>query len=519
MDIRRVCAGSVAACTFALAALAQDAPVEDETSVLQPDLTLTGAEALEDLALARQALEAIHPGYDRYASADDLDTRWTTMEFGIGPEDGEIGLDAFYAMLSYVLAGIRCDHTLAELPSDVEDHLNTQPTHLPFRFVWSRNAMVVTAAAPGVDLQPGDQVVSINATPAGYYFREVAQLIPIDGDTNHAKAHRFARSAEFRGSAFDHFRGLAPVADGEEATDTLRVIPANDPEIETPQTRTVARITYPDFLAIEEGARYRNFSEEVDFETIGEDGGILAINTFVNYRTPVDPIAHLAPFFKTMADEGRTKLILDLRQTSGGSTDAMLGVFAHLLPEPATVVSHVEVKTLDLTAFAEHIDTWDPSALTPDASQFDPLETGGYRYKSEYADDRTRPTSPAEHAFTGELAVLIGPANASGATHLLAALQSNRPNTTFIGEPTGGAATGATAGVIFFLDLPNSGVRVRVPWQRTVTANADNLPPRQGVRPDLRIARSAQDIRDGRDPALAAAIAHLGIDVEPDPTP
>ena len=43
---------------------------------------------------------------------------------------------------------------------------------------------------------------------------------------------------------------------------------------------------------------------------------------------------------------------------------------------------------------------------------------------------------------------------------------------TFIGEKTGGAPTGATAGVIFFLELPASGIKVRVPAQRTVIANA-----------------------------------------------
>ena len=47
----------------------------------------------------------------------------------------------------------------------------------------------------------------------------------------------------------------------------------------------------------------------------------------------------------------------------------------------------------------------------------------------------------------------------------------------FVGEPTGGNPGGATAGIIFFVKLPNSGIKVRVPVQRTVrfSARAANI--------------------------------------------
>ena len=36
--------------------------------------------ALEDIALAREALERVHPGYDRYTSQDQLDAAWIRLQ-------------------------------------------------------------------------------------------------------------------------------------------------------------------------------------------------------------------------------------------------------------------------------------------------------------------------------------------------------------------------------------------------------------------------------------------------------
>ena len=80
-----------------------------------------------------------------------------------------------------------------------------------------------------------------------------------------------------------------------------------------------------------------------------------------------------------------------------------------------------------------------------------------------------------------------------------------------IGEQTGGAPTGATAGILFFLTLPESGIRIRVPAQRTVIANAAKLPQRSGIAPEMPAPMTAADYFAGNDPALAAARSALGL--------
>ena len=113
-------------------------------------------------------------------------------------------------------------------------------------------------------------------------------------------------------------------------------------------------------------------------------------------------------------------------------------------------------------------------------------------------------------AFKGRLIALTSGDNASGVTHLLSVLKTQRPDTVFIGERTGGAATGATAGILYYLTLPNSEVKVRVPVQRTVITRADQLDPRGGITPDILAPDTLLSTLTGTDPAIEAAVRYLG---------
>lgn len=112
-------------------------------------------------------------------------------------------------------------------------------------------------------------------------------------------------------------------------------------------------------------------------------------------------------------------------------------------------------------------------------------------------------------AFMGKLIVLTSGDNASGVTHLLSVLKTQRPDTVFVGERTGGAATGATAGILFFLTLPHSKVKVRVPLQRQEITNSDQLNPRLGITPDILAPDTLLSTLTGTDPAMEAAVQYL----------
>ncbi len=472
--------------------LALSLAVTAQADSLEPDALL------DDLALARKALETMHPGYERYTGHKTLDAMWEQLEgeAAAGAERGTV-----YLGLSRILAAIRCDHTKAELPPDMEAARNEVPVYLPFRFrLFDGRMYVATSAAPA--LTRGDEVVSIDGIAIREWLTMIEPLVPVDGDSDHTKPNTIEYGTEFMGGALDHF---APFL--VDITETARIeFRRANGELRTAE---IERISYDDYQAMTGEARYsRNFDTSVRFETLGDDGAYLAVDTFVNYRRPVDPVAFLKPYFVALQQQGRTKLIVDMRKNGGGSNDAQDALLGYLVSKPVMQVDGILTRFTAIPAdIRPHLDTWDPSALDLDPDWFEPAGDGFYRFTAGPAPELVE---PLPHAFEGKVVILTGPVNASGVTHMLATLKSHG-GIRFVGETTGGAPSGATANVIYFLRLPNSGILVRVPAQRTLIANRDALPQRDGIAPDIEVPQTAEDYFAGRDRTLEVAREALGL--------
>ncbi|MEO1319655.1 MAG: S41 family peptidase, partial [Pseudomonadota bacterium] len=301
------------------------------------------------------------------------------------------------------------------------------------------------------------------------------------------------------GGAVDHFGDL--LWDNQP---TVMLAVAN----EDGETReiTADRLTFGDWRALDAGTGpAANFVDAVTFEPVGDHAGYLRIDTFVNYRRPVDPDDLYGPIFKRMADEGRDTLILDLRNNGGGSNDASSRLIAHLLKKPAQMKTDVRVKTLNLDGLRPHLSTWDQRALNPWRIMFRKNRDGSYSFRG-WATSETNRIKPARHAFTGKLLILTSDENSSGSTNVIAVL-AGLGRATLIGEPTGGSAEGTTAGILFTLTMPESGIRTRIPAIRDYN-NVPSFESGLGVTPDIAAKMTAADWLAGNDVALIAAKAY-----------
>jgi len=291
--------------------------------------------------------------------------------------------------------------------------------------------------ATGVEeLARGDEILAINGVPVGRVLFDVEPLIAVDGYTDTVKPPLMEFGTEFMGGAIDHFFGFL-----YGWTDTFDlVVRRGDDE----RTTTVAAVDYPIWQQIASPGQKRysqNFDTSVSSEVIG-DTGVLRIGTFVNYRNDADVVEVLDPHFTAFREAGVARVVLDLRACGGGSSGVPFTLLKYLVAEPF---------------------------------------------------------GPAER-WDGELIVLCGPANASGATNFLARLGENR-DVTFVGRPTGGSLEGPTAGLIFFVTLPHSGVTVRLPWFRQFNAVTVTVPGR-AIAPDVWIEETYEDWIDGLDPVM-----------------
>lgn len=466
-------------------------------SVADPaNAPLTPEQVARDVAVLKDAYARIHPGYTRYTDVESLDSAWQGVVDAAQSQDG-LSVGDFYLAVQRVLTLIRCDHTKAELPAALKKYRREAPVYLPFQWILLEGRGFVTVSAENSGITPGDEIISIDGRPLAELVAQVEVFIPFDGRTEWARRAGVSNSREFMGGALDHFGDL--LWDNDTV---VNLVLANERGV----TRSVTadRIPFDAWRKLDANTGPApNFVDAVHFEPIGENAGYLRVDTFVNYRRPVDPDSLYARIFKRLAEEDRDTLILDLRNNGGGSNDASSRLFAHLLSTPTRMKSDVRVKTFDLNGLRPYLETWEPRALHPDPQMFSQNDDGSYSILPEFTTE-TDLISPAKNAFTGRLLILTSDKNASGSTNVLAVL-AGLGRATLIGERTGGSAEGTTAGILFTLNLPESGIRARLPLIRDYN-NVPEFELGMGVNPDIPVAMTVEAWRAGSDPALETAI-------------
>lgn len=488
------------------AAPAQTSEQPGEQNIERSDERLSFEQIRADIALAQEAYSRIHPGYTRYASAQDMETAWDALK--LSAKNG-LSTGDFYLGIQTVLTEIRCDHTKAELPKSIIDWRKENPVYLPIRWSLVEGRGLVRLAGEATGLEFGDEILAIDGRPLPAIIDAVDDYIPVDGYTEWSKTAGVSESLEFRGGAVDHFGALLwdvkPKA-------TLRVRTRTGPEKTAEKTieeKTIEidRVHFDIWSALgAQNGDARNFKDAVTFQRIEDDGAYLRIDSFVNYRDTIEPDKIYDPIFDALKDEEREYLILDLRNNGGGSDDASRGLINRLMLNAKDFNKDVRVATVDLDGLREHLWTWDKSAMSPNKLAFSKNDDGSYSFR-KFAGQHGK-IKPEKNAFTGELYVLTSNANSSGSAAILAHLKDSG-RATFIGEKAGGSAEGPTAGLLFTLTLPESGIKTRIPAIRAYH-NIESFEPGLSISPDVYAPMTVKAFLEKRDPAMEAALKLAG---------
>jgi hypothetical protein len=485
--------------TILLAALLVSAPA---IAADMPNPMLTPAQASSDVALLRRALETVHPGLYRYAPKAQVDASFARLE---AQTKAPINTLALHREIARMVASIHCDHSKPELPGAIEAWRQTNASHLPLRFKLIEGRMIVVSGA----LPKGAEIIAINGRQVPQILNAVAPLVAYDGDTDQAITAKIADDSDLSGSDLDEYwPGLFGVP---SQWDIAWKMPGEG----TDQRATLAPISFVQWmqLAAPDAPFRSEFYNGITWRMAGRVAR-LRIDSFVNYRNPVAATPFLGGFFKAMQEAGTDHLILDLRANGGGSENVSIALARHLFDAPFTWSKPLRYKAIRVGDLQRHISSWgDTAALfTPPESAFtrmvdgwfDRIPTGTNEADDDDSTIEHQPL-PAAQRFNGRLTVLTGLRNGSGATRTIAWLKERR-GATLVGEEGGGSAEGPTAGNIFLVTLPESGIKVRVPnaWNRT---NITTFTPRRGVAVDSQVVPTLADFEAGRDRALDVARA------------
>lgn len=471
-----------------------------------PVRTLSAAEAQADVALMRRSLETIHPGLYRRTSNAQMDLAFAALERRV---KRPIETTELYRLMSLTLAKIACNHTKAEQPPELEAWRQDHPSHLPFRFQIVEGKMIVVGLDPSQQgLTLGAEVIRINGRKVSDLISTLGAFVPIDGQTTWSKATNLADDSDLMGSDFDHFY---PYVFGIAAQYAIQFRASDQARL---QTTTLKPLSFKAWQTLQwPGAAFRsNFSETTSWRLLDPETAYLKVETFVNYRKPVDATAFYDQIFSKINESGVKHLIIDLRENGGGSSDATYGLADFLAQKPYVWNKAIVYKTLCYGDLPKFIDTWGDREAIFNAPLAGFTKTAqGYEENPIYSPEELLPRNPAANAFKGRVTILTSPANGSGSTMLISKLR-DLGRVSLVGGKAGGSGDGPTAGRIFNVKLPYSGIEIRVP-NAFNQMQVESFEAQGGVTPDLLVEPRIADVRLGQDRVLEAA--HAAPEPEP----
>jgi len=190
--------------------------------------------------------------------------------------------------------------------------------------------------------------------------------------------------------------------------------------------------------------------------------------------------------------ETPNRLAIDLRGNGGGNAEEATTLVSMLCPEPFYLgisgphqLEKKAFKLLSTNKLRRSLHRW---GLMTNAEEKTKGETVSMRLKIE-------PHKRIQ--YRGPLFVLIDGYSFSAAS-LVSAYLKDQDRATFIGTETGGGQFGTNALSTPFFDLPNSGVRVRMPmWRLDQLVQGENVG--RGVMPDVKTEWRIEDVLEGKD--------------------
>jgi hypothetical protein len=460
------------------------------------DTLLSSAAMRSDIGILSDAYASLHPGLYRHLTPAGFQRERRRLDrFAATPRT----LGDFYLALSAFTASVRCGHSFpnpANQTPAVASALFGRPDRLPFAFTWLDRRMIVTGdLGSGQHLPIGSEIVAIDGVGARDMLTKMLPYARTDGSNDARKVADLGIAGDAGQPTFDVLRALLFPASGSSARVAVRV------------DGKVATIVCPLTTAAARDAALRHPSNGSPYGWTFEvraTVGILTMPTWAVFHDKWDWQGFIDASLDTAIDRKLSGIVIDVRD-NGGGLDCGAAIVARLIDAPLADDSysrHVRYRKIP-DRLALYLQTWDRSFKDWGASAIGPDVAGFYTLTRPGDISDTDTIQPKGRRFAGKVAVLVGPKNAS-ATFGFASLMQHHQLGTLIGEQTGGNRRGINGGAFFFVGLPASGIEVDLPliayWPGTPQPDA-------GVMPDIAVAARADDIRAGRDPALARAVA------------
>ena len=458
----------------------------DQQDVYDPHKKIPVEQLKEDFKILRLALEEGHGGLYRYTSKEEMDKYFDTFYASLNQPLAEI---EFYQKLLPLIAAVNDGHTRISMSSPYRKYLEKHPNIIPFKFVFfNEKPYLFRNYSEHLNLSLGQEVISINETPADEILEALLKVIPSDAHIQTSKFRKLENPALFS-DLYTILFGLTTsfqiVLNSDKKTDQKTIqVPgtAND------MLMDIAKKRYPnDYLSSPPiSLEYRDSIPILTIKTFGEGS---------YKRSKISYPDFLKNTFFELSTNKSENLIIDLRDNGGGSDEYGKILTAYLLDKPFLYYRYLETKNTQFS-FLDYTNI-PPNRRTMPPESFRKNERGWY---DALGHPNLGEQNPLKPVFKGRVFILINGGSFSATGECTSIIHYHK-RAVFVGEECGAGYYGNTSGFMPIVTLPNTGIRINIPLIRYTMA-VDNYPPDRGIIPDYLVKPSIEDLLKGRDSVL-----------------
>lgn len=454
-----------------------------------PNKKYPSSELQEDFALLRNVLEEKHPSLYWYTSKDSMDVLFDQSFQTIS--DSMTELQFGWEVLAPVLAGIRCGHTGFGMSKDWNRFIKNRqiPSFPLFLKVWKDTMMVIgNLNQKDTVIQRGDFVHSINGVSAKEMIAKMFSYMIKDGDANNVNYVRLSNNFPyFHRNIYGLYQNYMVSFSDSNGNMKNHVVPYFSPTSDTSKTNT-ATIKKQ---IVRKPSRQEKLQQTRSLK-IDSSYALMTLQSFSK--------GNLRSFFRRSFKEIKAKgikhLIIDLRENGGGEVKRYVLLTKYLRNTPFKVADSVYSIEKNFKPFTNHISNGffnNLSLLFSTKKQQDQYYHFGYWEKTFFSPKH-------RNHFDGKIYILTDGLTFS-ASALFCKTLKGQENVTLIGEETGGSGYGNSGIMIPDINLPNTKMRVRLPFFKVVQFEHGEKNGR-GVMPDIEVTTNWRDVLNRVDTQL-----------------
>jgi hypothetical protein len=444
---------------------------------------------LADLDTLQSALQEAHGGLYRYLTKEEVkklfdESRKRTAQITSRRE--------FIAHISGMLATLHDGHLRIDYDNATVAALVAART-FPLRVSIEKDRLMVMYNDTPADsvMRPGMEIISINGQQPAALIKKILPKISGDGFIETGKIRRlergFAQNYWLFADTTAQFNITARDDNGKIFQATLTGVINTDRE-NNRKNNPVNR----DIRANME--KLDGDPQNISLRFTGDDIAYLRIRGFDGGQF----MAQLDSVFLFLHDKKTKALILDLRGNGGGVDNYGAYLVAQFMNKPFRYFDRIH-----LTTISPSFTTWRPGTSEQLKGGVTADPAGGFLVKPSLHSGIGE-QQPGKHPFAGKTFVLTDGFTFSTAADVTAVLK-NANKAVFVGEETGGGFEGNTSGLNAQVNLPHSGLKVRVQMYEYFNAVTSSNRGR-GTLPDHAVEKRVADLIKGVDLPLNNAI-------------